>query len=323
MKDRLKQLAPPAIWLGLRSAKHEALRAFRRVCEAAGFVVARRSDYFNPLPSEFELRKTVKRWNRPSSMTGVHWELSGMKDRLSRLAREYLPEFTALPPYAQLAAGRFGPGFPHIDAFVLYAMIRSLKPKRYLEVGSGLSTYYCSLARERNASEGSRMEITCIEPFPFEALHTIRDISLKQVPAQEVPLNVFEELGAADVLFIDSSHTVRVDGEVPYLFLEVLPRLQPGVHIHIHDIPFPFNTPFPAEFWVLTDHKTSNHWPAFFTEAMLIQAFLAFNPQFQIALSCPLLRHFDEPFLRATLPFYQPVSEEPNTFSSLWLARTG
>jgi hypothetical protein len=57
-----------------------------------------------------------------------------------------------------------------------------------------------------------------------------------------------------DVLFIDSSHILRLDGDVPFLYLEILPVLKKGVRVHIHDIPFPYNFPHPAEFWVLTPH---------------------------------------------------------------------
>ena len=59
----------------------------------------------------------------------------------------------------------------------------------------------------------------------------------------------------------------------------------------------------------------------YWNEAMLLQAFLAFNPCFEIVLSCPIIRHLDERFMRRTLPIYKPVTEEPNTFSSIWLKR--
>jgi hypothetical protein len=114
---------------------------------------------------------------------------------------------------------------------------------------------------------------------------------------------------------------VRIDGDVPYLFLEVLPALAAGVHIHVHDIPFPFNVPYPAEFWTLREHRRSPRWPIYWTEAMLLQAFLAFNPAFEIDLSCPLLRHFEPEYLPSRVPFYRPISEEPNTFSSIWLRK--
>ncbi len=112
-------MVPPPIWSALRKSKHVTLRTFRRCCEAAGFVIARRSDYYSPLPSEFELRKTAERWNRPSALTGVRYDLAAMKQRLSSLADKCLAEFAALPPYAELAGGAFGPGYPHVDAFVL------------------------------------------------------------------------------------------------------------------------------------------------------------------------------------------------------------
>ncbi len=139
--------------------------------------------------------------------------------------------------------------------------------------------------------------------------------------AQDVPLETFGSLRDGDILFIDSSHAVRVDGDVPYLFLEVLPTLAPGVHIHIHDVPFPFNIPFPPDYWTTLEHPDSPPWPVFWHEAMLLQAFLAFNPSFEISLCCPMIRHWDEAFLRATLPIFKPVTEDPDTFSSIWLKR--
>jgi hypothetical protein len=122
-----------------------------------------------------------------------------------------------------------------------------------------------------------------------------------------------------DILFIDSSHVVRIDGDVPFLFLEVIPMLKPGVVIHVHDIPFPYNTPYPAEQWVLGRNPYSSYWPMYWNEAMLLQALLCRNQRLQMLLSTPLLRHHDETFLRQHLSCYKSVQEEPNTFSSLWL----
>jgi hypothetical protein len=293
----------------------------RRRVESLGYRVARGADFYSPLPSEFTLRQSAARWNKPSALTGVSYDLDALRRRLSALMAAFAQEFSGLPPYAELARLGFGPGYPEVDALVSYAMIRDLKPRRYLEVGSGLSTYYCWLAAQRNAQDGHRTQITCIEPFPFDALQKIDNITLLKRFVQDVALDTFAALEPGDVLFIDSSHSVRIDGDVPFLCLDVLPVLKKGVHVHIHDIPFPFNTPYPAEYWVLGDHKTSPHWPMYWTEAMLVQAFLMFNPHFRIELSCPLLRHYDEPFLRKTVPVYRTIAEEPNTFSSLWLVR--
>ena len=324
MKMFFKRAMPASTWLALRRIRHTAAKSFRKMVEAMGFIVARKSDYYTPLPSEFELRKSVRRWNRPSSLQGVQYDLDSIKKRFTNLCSPVmLEEFSKLEPYERLVRHGFGPGFPHLDGLVLYAMMREQKPKRYLEVGSGLSTYYCSLACEKNSTQGSTTQITCIEPYPFAALRKIQGINVIEKMVQDVSPELFTQLEAGDVLFIDSSHAIRIDSDVPFLFLEILPLLKPGVRVHIHDVPFPFNTPFPAEFWVLTeDPIKSGHWPIFWNEAMLVQAFLSFNSHFQIELSAPMLRHFDEAFLRKTVPFYKPISEEPNTFSSLWLLRS-
>jgi hypothetical protein len=203
-----------------------------------------------------------------------------------------------------------------VDALTLYMMIRHLKPRRYIEVGSGVSTYYCSLAAERNAAEGHPLQITCIEPYPYEKLSTIAGIRVLAQKVEDADPALFQELQENDVLFIDSSHILRVDGDVPFLFLEVLPALNPGVMTHIHDIPFPYNFPYPPELWIW-----GQDWPMFWNEAMVVQAFLAFNRNFKICLCTPLIRHFDEAFLKERIPIYEPIAQNANAFSSLWLRR--
>ena len=322
MKMWLKRLLPRSIWSTMRAARHAATRLARQSIESLGFRLARRSDFYSPLPSEFELKKFAHRWNKPSAMAGINYDLEAMRQLLSALMSQYAHEFSRLPSYGDMEQLKFGPGYPQVDALVLYAMIRSFKPKRYLEVGSGLSTYYAGRAAEKNSEDGHRTQITCIEPFPFDSLYKIADIKIVKGLVQDVALDVFTELEAGDLLFIDSSHSVRIDGDVPFLCLEVLPVLNQGVHIHIHDIPFPFNTPYPAAYWVFGEDKSSPHWPMYWTEAMLVQALLAFSSRFKIDLSCPMLRHYDEAFFRRTVPVYRPITEEPNTFSSLWLTRS-
>ena len=91
------------------------------------------------------------------------------------------------------------------------------------------------------------------------------------------------------------------------------------VQIHVHDIPFPYHTPYPANFWVLLREPASHHWPVYWNEPMLLQAFLAFNPRYSINLSCPMLRHFDAAFLPKTIPGYDHMTEGPDSYSSIWL----
>jgi len=330
MKQSLKQAVPPFILNPISRIKWGLIALFRkimqtintafsmtfqRLLEAMGYSVARKSDYYSPLPSLDRLKINYERWFRPSALAGIEYDLEAIKDDIQTLLSRYYGEFSAFLAFEQLRK-TFGPGYTPVDALVLYMMMRHSKPKRYIEVGSGLSTYYCSLAAEKNASEGLPLQMTCIEPHPYERLYTLPGVYVIPKEVQDVELSFFQQLEAGDVLFIDSTHILNIDGDVPFLYLEVLPSLKVGVTIHIHDVPFPYNIPYPPKLWLF-----GQTWPVFWNEAMLLQAFLCFNNQFKITMSLPLIRYFDEPFLKQTMPNYETVEQNPNTFSSIWLKR--
>lgn len=316
LTSRLKPLVPKPVWRRMRHGKHVVLGRSRQLAEAAGLLLNRRADCYAPTPSETRLRQTVERWAKPSALAGVAYDLDLMQARFETLCERHLSSFLALPPHAELVAAGFGPGYPEVDAFCLFAQLREHRPRRYLEVGSGLSTYYAHLSLGEAPTR-----ITCIEPAPYAALQALEGIELLPSEVQDVPLEQFLSLEPGDVLFIDSSHMVRIDGDVPFLCLEVLPRLRPGVVIHIHDMPFPYNVPYPPDYWTLLSRADAPHWPMFWNEAMLVQALLCNNPAFEVWLSCPLLRFHREEVLSQRLPFYASVAERPDTFSSLWLVK--
>lgn len=316
IRDFLRKTLPRDAYGRLRYVKNSPARIFQRVMDMCGFVVARKNDYYSPLPSRRRLKATMTRWNKPSSLAGVAYDLARMKVTLADLIGRYREEFMELLPHEEALGLGFGPGYTRLDALVLYSMLRARKPARYVEVGSGLSTYYASLAGKKNASEGRPMKITCVEPYPFAAIETIPGITLIRREVQSVELELFTTLGENDVLFIDSSHIVRLDGDVPFLFLEVLPALHSGPLVHIHDIPFPYHGPYPAEYWIY-----KGAWPMWWNESMLLHALLCGNKQFVVSLSMPLIRFHDEAFLKGLIPGYRTVDEEPNTFSSIWLKR--
>ena len=240
-----------------------------------------------------------------------------MKSVLAELVARYLDEFLTYSPYAEVRQMGLGPGYTAVDALTLYMMIWHLKPQRYIEVGSGVSTFYCCLAAERNASEGHPLQITCIEPYPFEKLSAIPGIRVLPQRARVMcDISLFQQFQENDVLFIDSSHILRVDGDVPFLYPEVLPVLNVGVVTHIYDIPNPYNFPYPPELWIF-----GQEWPMFWNEPMVLQAFLAFNRNLKIFLSTHFIRHFEEAFLKQSIPIYESIAQNPNTFSSIWLRR--
>lgn len=288
-----------------------------KILGTVGYNVSRRKNFYSPLPTVSALKKNAARWNHPSSLKGLNYDLDSMKGYLGDLLGQYKDEFSAIPPYGELQAQGFGLGYTPVDAMILYMMIRHIKPRKYIEVGSGLSTYYCSLAAAKNREEGSPLKITCIEPYPLEKLYSIPDIEIIAKEVQDIESSFFEVLEENDVLFIDSSHSLRIDGDVPFLYLEILPALSKGVFIHIHDVPFPYNFPFPPDLWIFGKSE-----PMFWTEAMVLQAFLAFNRDFDVLLSLPLIRHFNEVFLKERIPIYETIEQNSNAFSSIWLQRT-
>jgi hypothetical protein len=297
-----------------RAAHRGALEALARL----GLNAARTKDYYSPLPVRRELEKNVARWNRPSALTGVAYDVTAMKELLGQLVAEYGPELAALPSYDEAKALGYGPGFTRVDAQLTFWMMRHLKPRRYLEIGSGLSTYYAWQGAERNRAEGHACRLGCIDPYASAKVRGLPGLEVDERPVQEVEPSLFEELEAGDILFIDSTHVVKVDGDVPFLYLEAVPRVQPGVWIHSHDIHFPYNVPHPAEAYILRAK-----WPMMWTEAMLLQAFLSHNRAYQLELAAPLLRHFEPTFLAATLPDFRPtmVEDYDTHFGSVWYRR--
>lgn len=129
--------------------------------------------------------------------------------------------------------------FPGLDIAVLYTILAVQKPRRYLEIGSGTSTKVAAKAR---AEQQLSFSITCIDPYPRKEVATVADEWLN-VPLQQAPLSLFDELEANDILFFDGSHLLHANSDVQWFFLEVIPRLKSGVIVQVHDIYLPYDYP--------------------------------------------------------------------------------
>jgi hypothetical protein len=132
---------------------------------------------------------------------------------------------------------------------------------------------------------------------------------------QDVDLSVFEEIQSGDVLFSTWLESMKIDGDVPYLYREVLPRANVSVTVQVHDVPFPYNVPYPPSLWVF-----GRAWPMRGTRRWWRRRSSAAIASSDHP-STPLIRHFDEGLLSSRIPFYESVEQNPNTFSSLWLNR--
>jgi hypothetical protein len=139
-----------------------------------------------------------------------------------------------------------------LDTFALYGFAATAKAKRYLEIGSGYST---KLVRRAIKDHDLPTTIVSIDPHPRAAVDQLCDEVVRR-PLEDCDLKIFEQLAAGDILFMDGSHRSFMNSDVTVFFLEILPRLKPGVLVHLHDIFLPLDYPpyweyrhYPHRYW--------------------------------------------------------------------------
>jgi hypothetical protein len=129
--------------------------------------------------------------------------------------------------------------FSGLDAASLIGFVLTRKPIRYIEIGSGHSTLF---ARYSVTTGSKSTVITSIDPEPRVEINQLCDRVVRQ-SLENCDLSIFDELEAGDLLFFDGSHRAFTNSDVTVFFFEVLPRLKPGILVHIHDIFLPDDYP--------------------------------------------------------------------------------
>ena len=129
--------------------------------------------------------------------------------------------------------------FPRLDAAMAYTLLRKVRPRRVVEVGSGHSTRFLARAV---ADGGFKCQITCIDPAPRASIAGLAVERIDQTLSAP-GLEAFANLQAGDVVFIDSSHILMPGSDVDLLLNQVLPSLAKGVLVHVHDIFLPDDYP--------------------------------------------------------------------------------
>lgn len=190
--------------------------------------------YYEPFIRRQDLRRPLR---EPRPLPGI--DLCEAK-QLETLRSFRLGEELARIPVEQASPSSFGfqnGTFFFADAAWLYSFVRTHKPRRIVEVGSGNSTLMARLAIEANEAEGHQTEQICIEPYEMPWLEKM-GVQLIRKRVEECPLSLFSDLQAGDVLFIDSSHVIRPQGDVLFLYQEILPRL-PNPTDHLRGTEYP------------------------------------------------------------------------------------
>jgi predicted O-methyltransferase YrrM len=266
IKDKIRKFFIKILW--------ESWKKTFTFWERLGFHVIPNS-YYQCIPDTRTLRNEL--WSRQSELKGIDINEKSQLELLASFQRDFKNEYdnfnslqTGVPYEYYLNNDMYGSA----DAEILYCMVRYFKPKNIFEIGSGYSTCLSAKAALKNREEASPCNLVAIEPFPNEVLKKgfpgLNRLIIKKI--EDVDLAEFEKLGENDILFIDSSHALRIGGDVQREYLEILPRLKKGVVVHIHDIFLPAEYP---QDWILKNFR-------FWTEQYLLQAFLEFNDSFEI-----------------------------------------
>ncbi len=286
-------------------------------CLAAGFLPVP-VHFYSPIPDLGDLEARGV-WDRRTAMAGIDFRPEAQVEIMLDLGQHFGDEcrWSPDPTDNPLEFYTENDSFCFGCAASTYAVIRGQYPERVIEIGSGFSSLVISAAMVKNHNErwaekraemlslcdyepGQNSEYTIVDPYPGEVVkHGLPCLTaLTKARVETLHPSFFDSLGEGDILFIDSGHCVRIGGDVNYLILEVLPRLAPGVVVHFHDIPMPFEYNRAL--------ATTSAFRQFWTESYLLQAFLCNNDQFEVLLAMQWLMTERAGQFREAFPHYDP-----------------
>jgi hypothetical protein len=264
-------------------------------------------NFYTPIQDYHWLEANKELWMGRSGLSGVEWNVERQMEWVNEICGPYHREVSGVEFHEESAAREWGPGFGAVETEVLHCFVRSKAPERIVEIGSGQSTFCMLRAAELNVKEDrTASQITCIEPYPRKALRELKGVRLLKQMCQEAPSSVFSELRAGDLLFIDSSHAVKVGSDVIRIYLEIIPNLPAGVFIHIHDINFPYlyNRSTLSPFFMNNSQET-----------VLLAALLTGNQHLSVLASLSALHYDRAQELKSLLPDYDPEGNVEGLFS--------
>jgi predicted O-methyltransferase YrrM len=296
-----------AAWFSvIRRIGIKRMRLSRKIFKITG-VFPIRDHYYEPLFNLEHLRYSLR---KDRILTGLDFNLKEQLEILSKFKYGRELEKFPLEKNSKLEFyyhnGSFGP----CDAQYLYNSIRLFKPKKIIEIGSGYSTLMAENAINANKQDelSYNCEHICIEPYECPWLENLK-VRVIRKRVEELDIEIFRKLDNFDILFIDSSHVIRPQGDILFEYLEILPILKPGVLVHIHDIFTPRDY---LNEWLIDEIKLWN-------EQYLLEAFLTFNSEYKIIASLNYLKHNYFPEISRACPILKKeLDGEPCSF---WIIR--
>jgi len=257
--------------------------------------------YYEPL---FDDSKILKSLRSDRNLPGINFNVENQLNLLAQFSYNSelieISKLTNSNPKFSFTKEQFGSG----DAEILYNIVRNKKPKKIIEIGCGQSTLIIQNAIDCNniLNPDYECEHICIEPYECLGLENLK-VNLIRKKVEELSIDIFTSLGENDILFIDSSHIIRPQGDVLFEYLEILPSLKSGVIVHVHDI---FS---PKDYLNEWKFQGVNFWD----EQYLLEAFLSCNNQFEIICAVNYLKNNFYNELQSKCPLLTP-EREPGSF---------
>jgi len=268
-----------------------------------------RDHYYEPM---FNPKYFHHPLSQDRKLNGIDWNV---EEQLSVLAQFHFNSDLKKIPIQKTDEFSFyydNPNFLPGDAEFFYNLIRLYKPSRITEIGSGMSTLLAQSAIRdcKKEDQNYAPKHICIEPFEMAWLENVGNIEIIRQLVEEIDKSIFAELSVNDILFIDSSHMIRPQGDVLVEYLEILPLLQSGVLIQVHDIFSPRDYP---KKWLVEQVR-------FWNEQYLLEAFLSCNTEFAIIGALNYLKHHYPQEFEEKCPIY---GQRPHAFNpgSFWFRK--
>jgi hypothetical protein len=293
-------ITAPIFWIFARIGGKK-LPKCRELLKTTG-IYPIRDHYYQPLFRDTRLKKSLR---DPRLLPGIDWKTESQLNFLKALVFENeFSEINLNEKHGDLLRFSMGNGwFDNGDAEFLYQIVRHLKPQTIIEIGSGNSTKIAHAAVVQNHAETGKLAThISIEPYEMPWLERL-GVKVERKLLEDCDLEMFKQLGPNDLLFIDSSHIIRPQGDVLCEYLQIIPNLKQGVVVHVHDIYSPHDYP---DRWVREDVQ-------FWNEQYLLEALLTDAKKYEIvaALNYLYRRHFD--CLKRVCPYLDKINE-PGSF---------
>ena len=268
--------------------------------------------FYSPIPDlvqAVEYRKSIKN-DQDHEFLGVDLNKEEQIRYMEEMA-DYVSDFDFSDTQAKRGKYRYWKHngfFPAGDAVVLFCLLRLIKPKRIVEIGSGFSSAVMLDMKEAGLLESTSLHF--IEPNPERLRSLLSDgdqqrASIVEKKIQDITGDEMPLLESNDVLFVDSSHVASIGSDLCHILFDLVPKVSPGCYVHFHDVCWPFE--YPEQY--LTAGRAWN-------EIYLLRAFLQYNDSFEIVFWGSQLKTSEPQRVSESLP---QLSKSPS--SSIWIRR--